>query len=149
MIGRADELPPGTRRVVSIEGRSIGVFNVDGTYYALRNACPHQGGPLCSGDVLSALTSSGPGDYVFDPERKLLACPWHNWEFDMETGESWFDPQRTRVHPYEVVLESGRTIQDEQDAAAAAGEEPGLVRGPYVAETLEVRVEDDYVVVLP
>jgi 3-phenylpropionate/trans-cinnamate dioxygenase ferredoxin subunit len=145
VIGRVDDLPPGSRQIVSIEGRSIGVFNVDGTYYALRNSCPHQGGPLCTGDVLSWVTSEQPGEYVFDPERKLLACPWHNWEFDMATGQSWFDPARTRVHPYEVVVESGREIH----RAGAEDDSTARVRGPYVAETLQVQVEDDYVVVLP
>jgi len=141
VVARAEEFPPGTRRIVEIEGRSIGVFNVDGKYYALRNSCPHQGGPLCEGRVLGSVTSSRPGEYLYDPERKLVACPWHNWEFDMETGQSWFDPARTRVKPYDVVIESGRALQEE------GGD--GRVPGPYVVETLTVVVDDDYVVVLP
>ena len=51
IIGRASELPPGTRRIFEAEGRSIGVFNVNGSYYALRNSCPHQAAPLCRGTV--------------------------------------------------------------------------------------------------
>ena len=47
IIGHVSELPPGERRVVDAEGRSIGIFNVSGQYYALRNQCPHQGAPLC------------------------------------------------------------------------------------------------------
>jgi len=140
VIARADEFPPGTRRIVEIDGRSIGIFNVDGTYYALRNSCPHQGAELCKGTVLGAVTSPGPGEYVYDGETKMLSCPWHNWEFDMSTGQSWFDPSKTRVRPYEVVVESGRSI-------AAGGD--GRVPGPYVVETLTVTVDDDYVVVTP
>ena len=140
VIARADEFPPGTRRIVDIDGRSIGVFNVDGTYYALRNQCPHQGGPLCKGTVMGTVTSPGPGDYHYDPEHKLLTCPWHNWEFDMETGQSWFDPVKTRVRPYEVVVESGKSIREGGT---------GRVPGPYVVETLTVIVDDDYVVVTP
>lgn len=140
VIARADEFPPGTRRIIDIDGRSIGVFNVDGTFYALRNSCPHQGAALCSGTVLGTVTSPGPGEYVYDADRKLLSCPWHNWEFDMATGQSWFDPAKTRVRPYEVVVESGRSI-------AAGGD--GRVPGPYVVETLTVTIDDDYVVVTP
>ena len=140
VIARADEFPPGTRRIVDIDGRSIGVFNVDGTYYALRNSCPHQGAALCNGTVLGSVTSPGPGEYHYDAERKLLSCPWHNWEFDMTTGQSWFDPVKTRVRPYEVLIESGKSIAEGGD---------GRVPGPYVVETLTVTVDDDYVVVTP
>ena len=48
-VAAADEIPPGERKIVEIGGRSIGVFNVAGEYFALRNRCPHQGGPLCEG----------------------------------------------------------------------------------------------------
>ncbi len=140
VIARTDQIPPGTRRIVDIDGRSIGVFNVDGKYYALRNSCPHQGAALCSGTVLGTVTSPGPGEYHYDAERKLLSCPWHGWEFDMVTGQSWFDPVKTRVRPYEVVVESGAAIQTGGD---------GRVPGPYVVETLTVTIDDDYVVVTP
>ena len=51
----SDEIPPGSRKIVEVDGRSIGVFNVDGEFLALRNRCPHQGGPLCEGvQVLAA-----------------------------------------------------------------------------------------------
>ena len=140
VIARVDEFPPGTRRIVDIDGRSIGVFNVDGTFYALRNSCPHQGAALCSGTVLGSVSSPGPGEYYYDAEHKLLTCPWHNWEFDMATGQSWFDPAKTRVRPYEVLVESGKSIREGGD---------GRVPGPYVVETLTVTVDDDYVVVTP
>ena len=140
VIARVDEFPPGTRRIVDIDGRSIGVFNVDGTFYALRNSCPHQGAALCSGTVLGSVSSPGPGEYHYDAEHKLLTCPWHNWEFDMATGQSWFDPNKTRVRPYEVLIESGKSIREGGD---------GRVPGPYVVETLTVTIDDDYVVVTP
>ena len=48
-IGPADAIPPGSHRVVEVNGRQIGVFNIDGEFYALPNACFHQNGPLCRG----------------------------------------------------------------------------------------------------
>src|SRR5262245_16917705 len=48
-ICSVEELPPGTRRLVKLGGREIGVFNVHGEFFAIRNRCPHQGGPLCRG----------------------------------------------------------------------------------------------------
>ena len=55
LVGRADDIPPGSRKIVRIAGRSIGVFNVDGAFYAIRNRCPHQGAPLCEGKLWGAL----------------------------------------------------------------------------------------------
>ena len=47
----ASELPPGGRRIVEVPPHSIGVFNIHGTYHAIRNVCPHYGAPLCQGSV--------------------------------------------------------------------------------------------------
>ena len=69
--------------------------------------------------------------YDAPPGRELVRCPWHGWEFDLRTGQSWFDPERTRVRSYRVSVEN-------------AGEP---VPGPYVAERYGVTVEDSYVVV--
>ena len=51
VVAAVDEIPPGGRKIVDVAGRSIGVFNLGGEYFALRNRCPHQGGPLCEGRV--------------------------------------------------------------------------------------------------
>jgi nitrite reductase/ring-hydroxylating ferredoxin subunit len=131
VVAHVDEIPPGSRKIVEVAGRSIGVFNVNGTFHALRNRCPHQGGPLCEGFLMSSLGSRGPGHYDHRPGETLVRCPWHGWEFDLRTGQSWFDPERTRVRSYRVSVES-------------AGERQP---GPYVAERYSVTVEDSYVVV--
>jgi nitrite reductase/ring-hydroxylating ferredoxin subunit len=56
----------------------------------------------------------------------LLACPWHGWEYDLETGQSFMGAGEPRVKAYDVSVER--------------------MPGPYVAETFPVRVEEDYVV---
>jgi len=110
---------------VTLEGRSIGVFNVGGEFFALRNVCPHQGGPLCQGVLSGFVVPGAPGEYRYLRRGEILRCPWHGWEFDIRTGQSYFDPARTRVRTYPVEL----------------------VPGPYVAETYPVTVEGDLVVV--
>jgi len=135
----AAELPEGERRVVVIGGRSIGVFNVGGRLFALRNRCPHQGGPLCDGRVFVWLESERPGHYRYDDDRYLVECPWHGWEFDLATGQSWFDPARARVRPYPVAIERARR---------PAGSAPGQVEpGPYTAEAFPVTIDEDCVIV--
>lgn len=107
IVSRVSELPPGERKIVEAEGRSIGVFNVHGTYYALRNVCPHQGAPLCLGSVQGTAAVSSPGEYVWGREGEILRCPWHGWEFDLTTGSSIFNPHKTRVRRYEVTVAAG------------------------------------------
>jgi nitrite reductase/ring-hydroxylating ferredoxin subunit len=145
-VARVSELPDGGRLIVDVGGRSIGVFNVGGRYYALLNRCPHAGGELCRGELLGLLESDFPGEYRHDPNRKLLACPWHGWEFDLETGRSYFDPARTRVAPYTVAVEEGAALAGQLDSGSSrlAGD---LAEGPYVAETFPICIEDDYLVV--
>jgi 3-phenylpropionate/trans-cinnamate dioxygenase ferredoxin subunit len=132
-VGTTDEIGPGQRKIVEIDGRSIGIFNVDGRYYALRNTCPHAGARLCEGTLSGLVTSDGPGEYTYEREGEILRCPWHGWEFDVTTGRSWFDPARTRVRAYETTVES----------RPGTGYRPG----PYVAETYPVEVERAHVVV--
>ena len=72
----------------------------------------------------------------------MLTCPWHGWEFDVKTGQSYFDPIRMRARQYPVSVEDGRTVLH---ALESGLEEP--VPGPYRAEVYPVVVEDEYVVV--
>ncbi len=104
-IARVDELPPGARRIVDLGGRSIGVFNVHGTFHAVRNLCPHQQAPLCEGPVMDTTLPSAPGSYEFGLDGQVLRCPWHGWEFDLATGRSLFDPNGCRVRAYPVSVE--------------------------------------------
>ena len=135
VVGTVDEIPPGGRKIVEVAGRSIGVFNLGGEFFALRDSCPHQGGPLCQGAVSGFVASDGPGEYRFEREGEILRCPWHGWEYDIRTGQSWVDPRKVRVRRYDVSLEAEPPIAGQMEP------------GPYVAETYPVTVERRYVVV--
>ncbi len=142
VIAEVGEIPPGDRKVVEIAGRSIGVFNVGGEFFALRNSCPHQGGPLCQGSVSGFVSSAGPGDYHYSRRGEILRCPWHGWEFDIRTGQSWFDPRKVRVRRYDVHVEPGNTSPAGDPVTAI-----DMEKGPYVAETYPVTIDRQYVVV--
>ena len=129
IVGRAGELPPGSRRIVEAEGRSIGVFNVHGSYYALRNSCPHQAAPLCLGSIKGMTMPSKPGEYIWARDGEIVRCPWHGWEFDITTGRSIFNPHKMRVKTYEVTIEQQRALDalpDEVETYPVTVEE-GLV----------------------
>ena len=141
IVATMEEIPPGGRKIVEVAGRSIGVFNLDGEFFALRNRCPHQGGPLCSGSLGGLISSSHPGEYHYSRAGEILRCPWHGWEFDIRTGQSWFDPAHVRVRRYQV------TIESEQPGAVDPTPQINQARGPYVAETYTVAVERCHIIV--
>ncbi len=102
-VGSLTDLDREQVVVARVGGREIGVLrDEDGTLYAVRNRCPHHGGPLCRGS-LKERESGAPGSYELSGKR-VLRCPWHGWEFDLETGQCLDDERlRARVYPIEVV----------------------------------------------
>ncbi len=134
VISKVSEIPPGERKLVDIGGRSIGVFNIKGEYFAIRNQCAHQGGPLCQGRLTGFLKSSMPGEYSYIRKGEFLRCPWHGWEFDIKTGKSWWNPANTRVKSYNADAVSGEELSGPQE-------------GPLAVETYPVSVDESYVVV--
>jgi 3-phenylpropionate/trans-cinnamate dioxygenase ferredoxin subunit len=150
VVAAVDEIPPGRRKIVEVAGRSIGVFNVGGEFFALRNRCPHQGGPLCEGKQWGLLTARVPGEFEYGREGEIIGCGWHGWEFDIRTGQSWCEPERLRVRAYQVSVEPGAAIVEPAESSPTADPQspiPGRVKGPYVAETYPVSVDGQYVVV--
>jgi nitrite reductase/ring-hydroxylating ferredoxin subunit len=144
VIGPLASFPPGTQARVQIGRRAIAVFNAGGRLYALRDVCPHQGAPLSSGVVLGEVTATGPGEYTYNADCRFVRCPWHGWEYSLETGESSYDPEHDRVRTYAVDVAAGAEVRDQP---RNPGEIRGRQRGPYTAETFEVSIEDDYVVI--
>ncbi len=131
VVAVADDLPPGSRKLVTVKGRPIVIFNVGGSFYGLLNRCPHQGGGLCDGKITGLVLSDAPGEYRIERQGEIIRCPWHGWEFDIRTGQSWCAPSKIAARQYPVEIAGGAE----------------LVKGPYVAETVAVSVEERYVVV--
>lgn len=96
------DLPPGAQKIIEIDGRSIGLFNVKGNYRAVLNVCPHEMAPVCRGQVRGTTLLSAPGQYTWGREGEILACPWHQWEFDLLTGLCLVDKRRLLLFPVEV-----------------------------------------------
>jgi nitrite reductase (NADH) small subunit len=73
---KKDEIPAGTIREFQVNGKTIALANVDGTFYAVNNTCLHRGGPLGQGEL----------------EDKVVTCPWHGWQYDVTTGKVTMNP---------------------------------------------------------
>ncbi|HTH97210.1 MAG TPA: Rieske 2Fe-2S domain-containing protein [Stellaceae bacterium] len=131
VVAHTDDIPEGGARQVEVKGRRIGVFKVNGEFFALLDKCPHEGASLCRGRLVGLAESDMPGEYSLSREGEMLRCPWHGWEFDIRSGQSYCDPANTKVKQFAVTVEDGAT----------------LAKGPYVAETFPVSIEQNYVVV--
>ena len=68
---KTTEIAPGQIREFQLDGHTVAIANLDGTFYAIDNTCLHRGGPL--------------GQGVMDGQK--ITCPWHGWQFDVTTGK--------------------------------------------------------------
>lgn len=131
VVATVGEVAPGGCKLVTVKGRDVALFNVEGEYFAFFNTCPHAGASLCRGRIVQPVEFSGPGTYHLVEDRPMLRCPWHGWQFDLHTGQAWCDPETLKARNYPVVIEAGAQ----------------LAKGPYVAETFPVAIDRDYIVI--
>ena len=94
------DLPAGERRIVEVGDRKIGVFNCDGSLYAIEDRCSHDDGPLAEGE--------------FAPATCTVECPRHGSLFDLTTGRPKTLPAYVPVQTFPVTIED-ETIQLEVD----------------------------------
>lgn len=91
-VASVDDLEESDRMLVLVEGREIGIFNVDGELHAFSNWCAHQAGPVCEGNVTGTTEASFDEDSLeveleYCKDGEVLNCPWHGWEYDITSGE--------------------------------------------------------------
>jgi nitrite reductase/ring-hydroxylating ferredoxin subunit len=113
-VASTDELDDGDRIVVQLEGQEIGIFCVDGEYYAYTNWCIHQSGPVCEGMLSGTQTAefdpeSLEVELTWDRDGEIIACPWHGWEYDIGSGEC-LSREKARLVSYPVSTADGDVI---------------------------------------
>jgi len=87
-VATVESLPPGHGRTVHVQGREFALWNLEGQFYCLDDACPHRGGPLGAGTL----------------EDGEVFCPLHGWGFDVRTGDCKLRPDRpVKTYPTRVV----------------------------------------------
>ena len=139
IVARTTDIPPGGNKVFGVDGRDIVVFHVNGEFFALLNRCPHAGAPLEKAACVARLTSPEPGVYPAFAGRRVVALRLarlgirHAQRPILVRSEALQDP-----------LLSGR---DRERRGSRKELEDGLAKGPYVAETFPVHVEDSYVII--
>lgn len=108
-VGSLADVERDGRVVARIGGREIGVVRDphSGALHGVRNRCPHSGAPLCLGSVVERASGS-PGRYAL-AGRPVLHCPWHGWEYDLESGRC-LDDEQMRATVYPVRVDNGRVL---------------------------------------
>ena len=87
-VAQKKDLEPGHGKVVEVKGKTIALFNVGGIFYALNNTCLHMGGPIGEGYL----------------EGNVVTCPWHGWQYNVESGVMEFDRDQ-KLQTYEVKVD--------------------------------------------
>lgn len=108
-VGTKQEFAENNRKMVKLDEREdmhVGVYCIDGDFYAWRNICPHQAAPVCQGKVSGTYLPSKVYEYKYGLDQQVLRCPWHGWEFNLKTGEHMveggFRKTKLRGYPVEV-----------------------------------------------
>ncbi len=95
LIGKLEDLPEGKGRAFQAGARTVAVFRANGKIYAVANRCIHKGASLCEGQI--------------SRNGRIVRCPWHNWAFDLETGELCLD-RTERLRTFEVRMDGDQVI---------------------------------------
>lgn len=99
-VAAVGDVAQGTGTVIEAGDKTLALFNLNGTFYALDNTCTHMGGPLGEGDV----------------QGNVVTCPWHGSQFDITTGEVIGPPARRPVAAYRASVENGEVMVEVADA---------------------------------
>jgi nitrite reductase (NADH) small subunit/3-phenylpropionate/trans-cinnamate dioxygenase ferredoxin subunit len=85
-VAKVQDVPPGKAKQIQVSGRTLALFNVDGTFHAIDDTCPHRGAPLWEGDLMGT----------------EVVCPWHGACFDVTSGAHLSPPAQSDVKAYKV-----------------------------------------------
>lgn len=109
-VGTVDEVREEGCRIVDVNGRRVGVISVGEDFYAISDKCPHMGASMCTGSLSGTFVPAGPHEYVYGQDDRVIRCPWHGWEFDLESGRSLLEPKRVGLKTYEVSQRDGEVV---------------------------------------
>jgi len=111
MVGELREFKEGDYRVLKVEDFEFGIYRHGDRLLAYENLCPHDGGPVCQGKVIPRVEEMLGADQksrgLRFSDRRNIVCPWHGWEFDLESGRHCGDP-KYRLRPVNVRVEENR-----------------------------------------
>jgi nitrite reductase (NADH) small subunit len=109
-IGKVGDVRRDGCRVVDINGHQIGVISLEDGFFAISDRCPHMGAPMSRGTVCGTFLSAAPQELLYGRHDRIIRCPWHGWEFDLDTGRSLLEPDRLGLKVYRVTVDDGVVV---------------------------------------
>jgi nitrite reductase (NADH) small subunit len=109
-VGTVDEVRRAGCRVVQVHGRPVGVISVGEEFFAVSDRCPHMGASMCTGSLSGTFLAAPPTELVYGRDDRVIRCPWHGWEFDLESGRSLLEPQRFGLRTFLVTQDDGVVV---------------------------------------
>jgi nitrite reductase/ring-hydroxylating ferredoxin subunit len=109
-VAKASDMQDGERRIVRTPKGEVGIFNYRGAFHAYANTCVHSGGPACEGVLVNKVLDIIAEDRTYQgqtfADEMHFVCPWHGYEYNIETGVCAGDP-KLRLKKFETVVRSG------------------------------------------
>jgi nitrite reductase/ring-hydroxylating ferredoxin subunit len=109
-VAKLTDVPDGDYRIFALDALEVGIFRVGDKILAYENICPHAGGPVCQGKIFhqveELITADKKSVGLRFGKQRHIVCPWHGYEFDLESGCHPGDPA-VRLNPVKVAVRDG------------------------------------------
>ncbi len=109
-VGMVEDFNDRDKKVVTIDNEEVGIFRMGRDFYAWKNVCPHQGGPVCQGRLFPLVRENLDNEMqshgrLYDDNYLNIVCPWHGLEFDVRTGKHPGN-KKLSLEPLPIKIES-------------------------------------------
>ena len=109
-VGEVSDFKNREKKIVIIDDQEVGIFRINDNFFAWKNQCPHQGGPVCQGRLFPLVRENLDSEMkshgrIYDEKKLNIVCPWHGLEFDIETGEHPGNP-KLKLDPITIEVNS-------------------------------------------
>jgi len=119
VLGPLSQFPERTVRTFTLDEMSVGIVCANGEVFGFINRCPHQGGPVCEGELSGSIESRRAGEYNYDPQALVLRCPWHGWEFRLTDGTCTIPRHNVKIPRLKVQATRLDVLRREAESSGA------------------------------
>jgi nitrite reductase (NADH) small subunit len=111
-VANSEEIPENRFAIFKVDGVEIGIMRSEGELFAVRNICPHALAPICRGRVRGTMLPTDTVEYHFVMRNRVLVCPWHGYEYSLESGHCLFTDVKGRLRMYPATERDGGVYVD-------------------------------------
>lgn len=105
-VGKIEEFSNRKNKRVKVGRKNLLIWKKDHLFFATSEECPHQGASLSSVELTGTMVPSDPKKLSYGLEGCIIRCPWHAWEFNVETGRKMYVEDQRCLVTYKVLVEN-------------------------------------------